>query len=60
MNINVDICVCLSSVQVIEVPENYNRSDLEDYVREQVVLPQEILKNSGSSGWYVDDFFVSD
>jgi hypothetical protein len=58
--INVDICVCLSSTQIIEVPDDYNSDNLEDYVREQVILPQEILEDNGHCEWYVDEFCVND
>lgn len=60
MKIDVDICVCLSSTQEIEVPDNYNPDDLEDYVREQIILPQEILEDMGYCNWYTDEFVVND
>ena len=60
MKIDVDICVCLSSTQEIEVPDNYDPDDLEDYVREQIMLPQEILEDMGYYNWYTDEFVVND
>lgn len=60
MKVNVDVSVCLSSVQEIEVPDNYeyNPITLIQYVREQVKLPQDILNEYSSDDWIVDDMCV--
>ena len=61
MKINVDICVCLSSTQEIEVPDDYeyDPATLEDYVREQIILPQDIIRKTEHAGeWYTDEFCV--
>ena len=60
MKINVDISVCLSSVQEIEVPDNYEYDPITliQYVREQVKLPQDILNEYSSDDWIVDDMCV--
>lgn len=59
--IEVTISQCLSSVQKIEVPENFDESDnksLEEIVREQIVLPSDCLEIDGYYNWAVDDFCV--
>ena len=59
--INVDISVSLSTTKTIEVPEELNDYDpviLEQYVREQIMLPQEVLLEYGYGEWIVDDFCV--
>ena len=60
MKLNVDISVCLSSVKEIEVPDDYeyDPATLEDYVREQIMLPQDILTECGYYDWMTDDFCV--
>ena len=58
MIIDVDICMCLRSTQKIEVPDNYNPENLEEYVVEQIVLPIELLEHHGFFGWNVDEFCV--
>ena len=60
MKINVDVSVCLSSVQEIEVPDNYEYDPITliPYVREQVKLPQDILNEYSSDDWIVDDMCV--
>lgn len=60
MKINVDVSVCLSSVQEIEVPDNYEYDPITliQYVREQVKLPQDILNEYSSDDWIVDDMCV--
>ena len=60
MKINVDISVCLSSVQEIEVPDNYEYDPITliPYVRKQVKLPQDILNEYSSDDWIVDDMCV--
>ena len=56
--ITVNISQCLSTTVDIEVPEDFedydNKELLEDFVREQIVLPSELSPNC----WYVDDFCV--
>lgn len=58
--IEVNISQCLSSVQTIEVPDDYEYDPvtLETYVREQVILPLEVLEKAGDYNWYDDDFCV--
>lgn len=59
--ITVDISVSLSTIKEIEVPEDMNDYDpviLEEYVREQIMLPQEILLEHGYGEWIVDEFCV--
>lgn len=58
--IEVDISQCLSSLQTIEVPDDYEYDPvtLEKYVREQVILPLEVLEKAGDYNWYVDDFCI--
>lgn len=56
--IPVNISQCLSTTVDIEVPEDFedydNKELLEDFVKEQIVLPSELSPNC----WYVDDFCV--
>lgn len=56
--IEVTISQTLSTTTTIEVPSDleYDSVVLEDYVREQILLPSD-LKDLRS--WYVDDFCVS-
>lgn len=56
----VNISVCLSSTQIIEVPDDYeyNPVTLENYIREQIDLPQDILLANGHGEWLIDDFCV--
>ena len=60
--IPVDICQCLSTTVDIEVPENFedydNKELLEDFVREQIILPSELTLKHSQDCWYVDDFCV--
>jgi len=58
--IEVNISQCLSSTQKIEVPDNfeYDNIVLEEYVRDQIMLPSEILLEHGYGDWTVDDFCV--
>ena len=60
--IEVTISQCLSSLERIEVPEDFedydNKEALEDFVREQVMLPSDCLEHEGY-WWCVDDFCVS-
>lgn len=61
--IEVNICQCLSTTVDIQVPENFedydNKELLEDFVREQIILPSELLIGCSKDCWYVDDFCVS-
>jgi hypothetical protein len=47
----------------IEVPEDFedydNKELLEDFVREQIILPSEVILDHSQDCWYVDDFCVS-
>ena len=59
--ITVDISVSLSATKEIEIPEDMDDYDpviLEEYVREQIMLPQEILLEHGYGEWIVDEFCV--
>jgi hypothetical protein len=60
--ISVNISQCLSSTVDIEVPEDFEDYDneelLEDFVREQIVLPSEVILEHSSNCWYVDEFWV--
>ena len=60
--IEVNISQCLSTTVDIEVPENFDESDeraLENIVREQIILPSEVIFKHSQDCWYVDDFCVS-
>ena len=60
--ITVNISQCLSTTVDIEVPEDFedydNKELLEDFVREQIVLPSELTLKHSQDCWYVDDFCV--
>ena len=61
--IEVNISQCLSTTVDIEVPEDFedydNKELLEDFVREQIILPSELTLEHSQDCWYVDDFCVS-
>lgn len=61
--ITVNISQCLSTTVDIEVPEDFedydNKELLEDFVREQIILPSELTLKHSQDCWYVDDFCVS-
>ena len=60
--ITVNISQCLSTTVDIEVPEDFedydNKELLEDFVREQIILPSELTLEHSQDCWYVDDFYV--
>lgn len=60
--ITVNISQCLSTTVGIEVPEDFedydNKELLEDFVREQIILPSELTLKHSQDCWYVDDFCV--
>jgi hypothetical protein len=60
--IEVNISQCLSTIVNIEVPENFedydNHEALCDFVREQIILPSEVILEHSPDCWYVDDFCV--
>ena len=59
--IEVNISQCLSTTVEAEVPEDFNENDegaLESIVRDQVILPSEVLLEHSQDCWYVDDFCV--
>ena len=60
--ITVNISQCLSTTTDIEVPEDFedydNKELLEDFVREQIILPSEVILDHSQDCWYVDDFCV--
>ena len=60
MIIEVNISQCLSTTKEIEVPDDYKYDPvtLEQYVREQIVLPSDCLEVNGYFDWYVDDLSV--
>lgn len=60
MIINVDICICLSSTQTLEVPDNYNQDILKKCINEQIMLPHELMRMFGYPKWIVDDFCVNE
>lgn len=61
--ITINISQCLSTTVDIEVPEDFedydNSEALKDFVREQIVLPSEVILDHSQDYWYVDDFCVS-
>jgi hypothetical protein len=61
--IEINISQCLSTTVDIEVPEDFedydNKELLEDFVREQIILPSEVILDHSQDCWYVDDFCVS-
>jgi len=61
--IEVNISQCLSTTVDIEVPEDFddydNMNKLSEFVREQVILPSELVLEHSQDCWYVDDFCVS-
>lgn len=60
--LTVNISQCLSTTVDIEVPEDFedydNKELLEDFVREQIILPSEVILEHSQDCWYVDDFCV--
>ena len=59
--IEVNISQCLSTTVEVEVPEDFDENDegaLESIVRDQVILPSEVLLEHSQDCWYVDDFCV--
>ena len=59
--IEVNISQCLSATVEIEVPEDFDENDegaLESIVRDQVILPSEVLLEHSQDCWCVDDFCV--
>ena len=60
--ITVNISQCLSTTVDIEVPEDFedynNKELLEDFVREQIILPSEVILEHSQDCWYTDDFCV--
>lgn len=60
--ITINISQCLSTTVDIEVPEDFedydNKELLRDFVREQIVLPSELILEHSQDCWYVDDFCV--
>ena len=60
--LTINISQCLSTTVDIEVPEDFedynNKELLEDFVREQIILPSEVILEHSQNCWYVDDFWV--
>ena len=61
--ITVTISQCLSTTVDIEVPEDFedydNKELLEDFVREQIVLPSELTLIHSPNCWYVDELCIN-
>lgn len=60
-SINVTISQTLSADVTIQVPKGFdldNIDALKDIVREQILLPYEIIDEHSSDFWGVDDFCV--
>lgn len=59
--IEVNISQCLSSTEIIEVPEDFEDYDneelLKDFVRDQIMLPSDCMENEGF-WWNIDEFWV--
>jgi hypothetical protein len=61
--IEVDVSQCLSGTVEVVVPEDFDEYEasedtLKDIVREQIVLPSELILKLSPDCWYVDDFCV--
>lgn len=59
--IKVDISQTLSSVQEIEVPDDFDETDsvaLEELVVNEIMLPSDCVTDLGYYNWIVDDFCV--
>jgi len=59
--IEVNVSQCLSATVEIVVPEDFDETDnvaLELAVREQIVLPSEVVFKHSPDCWYVDEFSV--
>lgn len=61
MKIEVNISQCLSSTQEVEVPDDYEYDPitLEQFVKDQIVLPSDCLEINRYYDWYIDDFCVT-
>ena len=59
--IEVNISQCLSTVAEIQVPEDFDeeKDSLKDIVREQIILPSELILEHSTDCWYIDDFCVT-
>ena len=61
--ISVDICQCLSTTVDIEVPEDFedydNKELLEDFVRDQIILPSEVILEHSPDCWCVDELCIN-
>ena len=59
--IKVDNSQTLSSVQEIEVPDDFDETDssaLEKLVVDEIMLPSDCLVDLGYNNWIIDDFCV--
>ncbi len=59
--IEVNISQTLSCTQYIEVPEDFDESDnkaLEELVKQQIVLPSDLIYENRFYCWVEDDFCV--
>lgn len=59
--IKVDISQTLSSVQEIEVPDDFDETNsiaLEELVVNEIMLPSDCVTDLGYNNWIVDDFCV--
>lgn len=62
--IKVDISQCLSATVEIVVPKDFDEYEasegtIKDIIREQIILPSEVILDHSQDCWYVDDFCVS-
>ena len=61
--IEVNISQCLSSTETIEVPEDFedydNKELLEDFVRDQIILPSEVILEHSPDCWCVDELCIN-
>jgi len=60
--LTINISECLSTTVDIEVPEDFedydNKELLENFVREQIILPSEVILEHSQDCWYTDEFWV--
>lgn len=59
--IEVTVSQMLSSLVTVEVPKNFDIFDTEaltNVVREQILLPSEVINEHSQDCWYVDDFCI--
>lgn len=60
--IPITICQVLSADVDILVPKGFdldNKAALEDMVREQIILPSEVINENSNNFWCVDEFCIT-